>query len=255
VTAELVPHPQPMTELGCYGLAGHAKSPRDVVDEVATAEALGIGSVFLSERYNTKEIGAISGAVGAVSTVAGIATAATNHNTRHPLVTAAFATTMHTMTGGRFALGLGRGNGMLFQAIGLTPVVGRQIEDFTGILRRLWQGEMILGHEGPAGSYPYLRQEAYFDFEIPIMMVGIGPRSMELAGRCMDGVVLHTFLNDQAVTAALAAIARGAESVGRSASGRSSRRWANTFPRTSCCARPSAGSRPTCRGTATSWCA
>jgi 5,10-methylenetetrahydromethanopterin reductase len=208
-------HPEPLTELGCYGLAGHVTSPRDVVAEVQTAEALGIGSVFLSERYNTKEIGAISGAVGAVSTVAGIATAATNHNTRHPLLTAAFATTMHTMTDGRFALGLGRGNGMLFEAIGLSPVTGRQIEDFTGIMRRLWKGEMILGHDGPAGAYPYLRQETYFDFDIPVMMVGIGPRSLELAGRCMDGVVLHTFLNDEAVTASLAAVDRGAKAAGR----------------------------------------
>ena len=51
----------------------------------------------------------LSGAVGAVSTDLQIATAATNHNTRHPMVTAAWATTLHRLSGGRFALGFGRG--------------------------------------------------------------------------------------------------------------------------------------------------
>ena len=32
-----------------------------------------------------------------------------------------------------------------------------QIEDFVGITRRLWNGETILGHDGPAGRYPFLR--------------------------------------------------------------------------------------------------
>jgi len=206
---------EPLNELGCYALAGPTNSPRDLIGEVRAAEALGIGSVFLSERWNTKEMGVFAGAVGAVSERAGIAAAATNPNTRHPLLTAALATTMHTLTGGRFALGLGRGQGLLFDAIGLEPVTGAQIEDLVGLLRRLWKGETILRHQGPAGSFPFLRQEAGFDFDIPVMTVSFGPKSLELAGRCMDGVVLHTFLTDQAVRDSLAAIARGARSAGR----------------------------------------
>ena len=66
------------------------------------AERLGLGSVFISERFNIKEAAALSGAVGAVSERLGIATGAPNHNTRHPMVTASFATTMHRLTGGRF---------------------------------------------------------------------------------------------------------------------------------------------------------
>jgi alkanesulfonate monooxygenase SsuD/methylene tetrahydromethanopterin reductase-like flavin-dependent oxidoreductase (luciferase family) len=49
----------------------------------------------------------------------GIATAATNHATRHPMVTASFAMTMHKLAGGRFSLGLGRGIAPLFNAFGL----------------------------------------------------------------------------------------------------------------------------------------
>lgn len=87
-------------ELGFYALAGHTDSPRDLIDEVRQAEALGLGSAFVSERFNLKDAPTLSGAVAAVSESIGIATAATNHNTRHPLVTATVATTMHRLSEG-----------------------------------------------------------------------------------------------------------------------------------------------------------
>ena len=204
-----------MNELGFYTLAGHSDSPRDLVHEVRRAEELGLGSAFISERFNVKDAATLSGAAGAVSETIGIATAATNHNTRHPLVTATFGTTMHRLTGGRFALGLGRGFDGLFGAIGLPPITGAQLEDIAGILRRLWHGEMILGHDGPAGKYTYLHQEPDFDEDIPLMLVALGERTLELAGRCMDGVVLHTYFGDEAMTNSVAAVRRGAESAGR----------------------------------------
>ena len=112
----------------------------------------------------------------------GIATAATNHNTRHPMVTATFATTMHRLSGGRFALGLGRGFDRMFKGMGLEPITSAQLEDAADILRRLWKGEMILGHDGPSGTYPYLHQDADFDEDIPLMLVALGEKTIELAG-------------------------------------------------------------------------
>ena len=94
-------------ELGFYTLAGAPESPRELIEEVAQAEALGLGTVFLSERFDLKEAATITGALGAVSTDLRIITAATNHNTRHPMVTASHATTMHRLTGGRYVLGIG----------------------------------------------------------------------------------------------------------------------------------------------------
>jgi alkanesulfonate monooxygenase SsuD/methylene tetrahydromethanopterin reductase-like flavin-dependent oxidoreductase (luciferase family) len=96
----------PMNELGFYTLPGAPETPKELIAEVREAEALGIGACFISERFNIKEAATLSGAVGAISERIGIATAATNHNTRHPMVTAAYAMTMHQLTGGRFSLGL-----------------------------------------------------------------------------------------------------------------------------------------------------
>lgn len=115
-----------LDELGFYTLAGAPQSPRELIDEVRLAEQLGLGHAFISERFNIKEACTLSGAVGAVSETIQISTAATNHNTRHPIVTAAYATTMHRLTGGRFTLGLGRGIDRMFDAFGMPRVTTAQ---------------------------------------------------------------------------------------------------------------------------------
>ena len=109
-------------ELGFYVLAGQPKSSRDLIDEVRDGEAMGFGTTFISERYNKKEIAALSGAAGAVSETIRIQTAATNHNTRHAIVTAGYARTMQSLTGGRFVLGLGRGIPVLQDAYGIPHI-------------------------------------------------------------------------------------------------------------------------------------
>lgn len=206
---------RPLTELGFYVLAGHSDTPADVVDEARAGEALGLGAAFVSERFNVKDAGVLSGAVGAVTGRIGVATAATNHNTRHILATATMATTMHRLTGGRFALGLGRGFDFLFDVISLARVTNAQIEDAVGLYRRLWHGEVIMGHDGPAGSYGVLHQDARFDEDIPVMLCALAERTLERAGGYVDGVVLHTYFSDETLARSVAAVRRGAEQAGR----------------------------------------
>ena len=204
-----------MNELGFYTLAGAPNSPRDLIAEVQDAEAMGLGSCFISERFNIKEAATLSGAVGAVSERIGIATAATNHNTRHPMVTAAYASTMHFLTGGRFSLGLGRGIDVFFDALGLPRIKTAQMEDFVGLMRRLWRGETVLNHKGPAGDYPFLRLDNAFDEHIPISFTAFGPNSLAFGGRACDAVVLHTFFTDETTQRCVADVKRAAEKAGR----------------------------------------
>lgn len=205
---------QEFPELACYGLAGHSSSPADLIEEVRLAERLGLGSVLLSERFNLKDAGVLAGAAVAASSSIGIGTAATNHNTRHPLVTATMATTLHRMSGGRYAFGLGRGFDLLFDVMGLPRVTGAQLEDAIGIYRRLWHGEAF-GHDGPAGTYPFLSQDSSFDEDVPVLMMAIGDKSLELAGRVADGVVLHTFLTDETLARSVRVVRESAAAAGR----------------------------------------
>lgn len=207
--------PAVFPELGFYGLAGHSTDPRALLDEIAEAERFGLGSVFLSERFNYKDAMVLSGAAAAASTRLGIATAATNHNTRHVLVTATAATTAHRLSGGRFALGLGRGFDGLFDLMALPRITNDQLQDAVAVLRRLWRGERF-DHTGPTGTYPYLfLMDEEIAEDIPILMVALGPKALALAGSIADAVVLHTFMSDAAVARAVEIVRRGAEEAGR----------------------------------------
>lgn len=204
-----------MPEIGFYTLAGQADHPRDLIDEVRGAERLGIGECFISERFSTKEASTICGAVGAVSETIGITTGATNHNTRHPIVTAAYATTMHRLTGGRFTLGIGRGVPPLQRAFGMSEITTAQMEDFAGVMRRLFRGETIVGHEGPIGRFPALRLDPNFDEDVKLGVVAFGPNSLALGGRAFDKVILHTFFTDETLERCVRTVKDAAQQAGR----------------------------------------
>jgi len=204
-----------LDELGFYTLAGQPGSSRELVDEVVEAEALGLGRAFISERYNKKEAAVLSGAAGAVSERIAISTAATNHNTRHPMVTAGYARTMQSLTGGRFTLGLGRGITTMQDAYGIPHITTAQLEDFVDIMRRLFRGEVIMGHDGPAGSWPVLHLDASLDEYLRTGIVAFGPNTLELAGRCFDEVVLHTYFTDETTQRCVETVKNSAEKAGR----------------------------------------
>jgi probable F420-dependent oxidoreductase len=203
------------SELGFYVLAGQAASTRDALSEVVDGERLGFGTAFISERYNKKEAATLSGAAGAVSERLVIQTAATNHNTRHPMVTAGFARTMQSLTGGRFVLGLGRGITPLQDAYGIDRITTAQMEDFANLMRRLFRGEVIFGHDGPAGRFPVLHLDSALDEHLPMSLVAFGPHSLELGGRVFDEVVLHTYFTDETTQRCVATVRSAAERAGR----------------------------------------
>jgi probable F420-dependent oxidoreductase len=204
-----------LDELGCYLLAGQPQSARDIVSEVRDAETLGLGAAFISERYNKKEAAVLCGAAGASSERIRLITAATNHNTRHPMVTAGFALTMESLTGGRFTLGLGRGIAPMQDAFGIDRITTAQMEDFSILMRRLFRGEVIIGHNGPAGAYPVLHLDSSLDQHLPLCLVAFGDNTLELAGRLFDDVVLHTYFTDETTAHCVDVVKRAAESAGR----------------------------------------
>ena len=209
--ASLPAHP----ELGFYTLAGAPKSPRDMLGELADAEAMGLGTAFISERFNIKEAGALTGAAVAVTNSINIITAATNHTTRHPLVTASWASTLHLLSEGRFSLGLGRGIDAMFKAYGMPLATTDSMEKFAHVMRQLWHGETVMNYEDITGKYPVLRLDPAFDLDIPLSITVFGPKTLEMAGRAYDNVILHTFFTDETTQRAVQTVKHSAELAGR----------------------------------------
>jgi probable F420-dependent oxidoreductase len=122
---------------------------------------------------------------------------------------------MQSLTGGRFTLGLGRGIAPMQDAFGIDRITTAQMEDFAGIMRRLFRGEVVFGHDGPAGSWPILHLDATLNEHLPMGMVAFGPQTLELAGRCFDEVVLHTFFTDETTARCVQTVKQSAERAGR----------------------------------------
>jgi probable F420-dependent oxidoreductase len=131
------------------------------------------------------------------------------------MVTAGFARTMQSLTGGRFILGLGRGVPLAQDAYGIPRITTAQLEDFALVMRRLFRGEAIVGHDGPAGSWPVLFLDERLDEHLPMSVVAFGPETLKLGGRCFDEVVLHTYFTDETTARCVQTVKRAAEEAGR----------------------------------------
>lgn len=205
-------------ELGCYLLPGHSQTPRDLIQEVQAAEQLGFGSAWLSERFDVKEAGVCIGAAAAVTESIYLGTAGTNVNTRHIMASAALASTANRLSEGRFVMGIARGVGIRQDLWGLESVKNQQLREFTELVRPLWRGERVMSHAGQMGNFPYLHASNFLDEDIPLMFVGFGAKSLAFAASCFDGVILHTFMSDEAVSRASNIVSEAAVQAGKSAS-------------------------------------
>lgn len=202
-------------ELGFYTLAGAPRSPRDMLNELALAEELGLGTAFISERFNMKEAGALTGAALGATRNISVITAATNHTTRHPLVTASWASTLHLLSEGRFSLGLGRGIEAMFRAYGMSMATTESLEQFALLMRRLWNGDTVMNWSDVTGAYPVLRLDPEFRLDIPLSITVFGEKTLQMAGRTYDNVILHTFFTDETTSRAVATVKQSALEAGR----------------------------------------
>ena len=213
--AEGLDSPPAFPELGVYTLPGRVADPRPAIEDARQAEAAGLGSVWISERPDVKEAATLSGAVGAVTSRSAVAVGVTNPHTRHLMMTAAYASTMAELTEGRFMLGLGRGIDLRWNVWNVPPVTGALLADTVTLLRRLWAGEPVVGHEGPAGTFPYLSLDHTVGHPVPVGLAALGPRTQELGGTHFDVVLLHSHWTDQAVAECVTRVRGAAERAGR----------------------------------------
>ncbi len=129
-------------KIGTYILPGRVSDPVRGLSEAVEAERIGLGSVWISERYATKEPAVLSGAVSQLTKRVGIC--GTMYVTvRNPVVTASVCNLMQALSGGRFRLLLARGVASHLATIGSPPITFPRLKDFIALVRRLWAGETV----------------------------------------------------------------------------------------------------------------
>jgi 5,10-methylenetetrahydromethanopterin reductase len=202
-------------DLGAYVLPGRVSDPGAVIGQATAAEHLGLRTVWLSERWGTKDLGVVAGALSQATARLQIASGITHLQSRHPALLASLAMTAQALSGGRFILGVGRSVDAMWKAVGLPASTNASIIDHADIFRRLCRGEKVR-YDGPAGKYPSLRLNDIPDQPVPpLVFAAIGPKGLELAGRHFDGVLLHPFLTPAAVRRSVAQVRRAERAAGR----------------------------------------
>jgi probable F420-dependent oxidoreductase len=201
--------------LGCYVVPGGVPDPRCALDEARSAEALGLGAVWIGERFDTKDLPSLAGAISQVTRHVQIGAAVTVPGVRHPMVLASMGQTLQALTGERFELGLGRSAAWRWRQYGVPAPTLASLSGTADILRRLWAGETVT-YSGPAGEFPELRLPQRPDVAPPrLLLAAVGPKTLALAGRAFDGVILHPFLTPDAVARSLDLVRRAAAEAGR----------------------------------------
>jgi 5,10-methylenetetrahydromethanopterin reductase len=203
------------TLLGSYVLPGGVNDPRPVVEQARCAEALGLGTAWIGERYDTKDLPSLAGALTQTTTALHIGAAVTHTQLRHPMVLASMGQTLQALSNGRFLLGFGRSAAWRWRDYGESMPTLASLGDIAQILRRLWAGEAV-DYEGPAGRFPRLRlpQRPNID-PPPVLLAAIGPKTLSLVGQCFDGVILHPFLTPEAVARSVQSVRAAATAAGR----------------------------------------
>jgi 5,10-methylenetetrahydromethanopterin reductase len=189
-------------------------TPSTFVDKVREIDELGFNNLWLTDSsLHTRDCYSYLTLASTVSPRLTLGCAVTNPVTRHPGITAAAIATVDEISGGRAILGIGVGDRPL-QALGLRASSVDTLEATVGAIRSLWRGEEITSE---AASFRF--HDAHLRFKpragIPIYLSASGPRTLELAGRVADGVILLVGLFPEAVEWAVSHVDRGAESAGR----------------------------------------
>ena len=202
--------------VSAYILPGRVPDPRVGLAQAQAAEKIGLSGIFLSERWESKELGSVMGALTQATRTIKLVGGLTHFGTRHPLVQAGLASTMQLLSQGRYILGFGRAVPSQFRKFGIPVLNNAGMADYADILRKLWAGKTVT-YKGPAGDYPQMQLGQPCMDPPPILLGALGPKTLKLAGAHFDGVVLHPFLTTSGIARSVKIVRNAAAAAGRDA--------------------------------------
>src|SRR5881227_4188189 len=110
----------------------------------------------------------------------------TNPGIRDPTITASWYATMQDLSGGRMAMGIGRGDSSR-RVVGLKPVKVAEFEARCRMIKDLMNGRPVEWN-GKELKLEWVRPELP---DVPLWVAGYGPKALGVAGRVGDGVIIQ----------------------------------------------------------------
>ena len=198
-----------------FCLHGSARTVHEAVERAKRAEALGFEAIFFadSQMNNVDPYQAL--AMCAVNTgKIRLGTAVTNMVYRDPTTTACSFATLNEISGGRAIVGMGTGDGPVY-SLGRTATRLADFEKGLRVIRDLLhdRGIDVPKSKERRGGNVGLRAGKR---PAPIYISAEGPKTLRVAGRTCDGVILGTGFDIAVTDWARRRIAEGAREEGRS---------------------------------------
>jgi len=178
------------------------------------ADSLGYESLWVTHGIGRDALLTLS-AYAHVAPHAGLGTGVIPIYPRHPVLMAQQALTLADVSGGRLRLGIGVSHkSMMTDAMGMD--MGRPLEvtrEYVAVLRGALTGRVQ--HEGARYRVNWQSGLTRLPAPPPILLGGLAPRMIELAGEIADGVVLWLAAPAYVRDKALPAIRRGRARAGK----------------------------------------
>ena len=183
-----------------------------VIAQAERAEGLGWDGITFTDSQNLIGDPFVAVALAATATSRlRFATGVTNAYTRHPAALANVAATVQETSGGRFVLGIGRGDTALFH-LGMKPMpVSAFIDSVTDL--QAYLANETLDCNGRPSRLQWLdrcRQP-----KVPLDIAVSGPRMIEFAGRIAENVTLAVGADPDRVAWAIDLARKAAADAGR----------------------------------------
>jgi 5,10-methylenetetrahydromethanopterin reductase len=199
-----------------FCLHGSARGVEEAVARARRAEALGFEAIFFADSHMNNVDPYQVMAMCAVNTKKiRFGTAVTNMVYRDPTITANSFATLNEISAGRAIIGLGTGDGPIY-SLGRTAT---KLTDFEKGLRTIRDLLHDRGIEVPKTKERASSGRVILKVgkrPVPIYISAEGPKTLRVAGRVCDGVILGTGFDFDVLEWAEARIAEGAKEAGRS---------------------------------------
>lgn len=204
------------------GYWGRDTTGEDMVAIAMVADRLGYDSAWVAEAYGSDSPSMLAW-IGARTERLGLGSAVMQIPARTPAMTAMTATTIDTMSGGRFRLGLGVSGPQVsegWHGVPFASPLGRTRE-YVEIVRAAVRRDTV-SHQGrhftlplPGGPGKALKLSSRpIRDEIPLYLAAVGPKNLALAGEIADGW-LAIFFSPAHAPELLATIEAGRRAGGR----------------------------------------
>jgi 5,10-methylenetetrahydromethanopterin reductase len=195
-----------------YGIGYLRETAFDALDEAAMADRLGYDLFGVPDSQALgHELYASLGPLARETDRIALGPTITNPITRHPVVTASAMATVDDLADGRAVMGVGSGDSSVY-TLGKRPATLAELEATITDVKSLWRGEQI-NVDGTDVGIEWIDPDEPRD--IPVLLAAEGPKTLRLAGRIADGVIVGLGVSPEVRETAVSAIEAGARAAGR----------------------------------------